>query len=130
MLIVNNCRLSSTAAPTYSANHLNFHFVSSAFAPFIVNTVSDALFNHSSVLLACHGLDTTAKVTLNGEELLPKPSNMFIRYRYDVKNKLITVISKRLFLIRFVIVVVCLLGLLTKKKNYSIYKESNENNNK
>lgn len=71
-----------------------------------MNTVSDALFNHSSVLLVCHGLDTTAKVTLNGEELLPKPSNMFVRYRYDVKNKLIMVISMRLTLIRFVIAIV------------------------
>lgn len=68
---------------------------------FLISTqlraVTDALFNHSCVLLVCHGLDTVATITLNDFELHPKPNNMFVRYRYDVKSKLIKVFFPFIF---------------------------------
>lgn len=53
--------------------------------------VQQEYFNHSNVVLVFHGLDTIATITLNGHELSPKPNNMFIRYRYNVKDSLIKV---------------------------------------
>lgn len=54
-------------------------------------SVADELLNHSQVLLVFHGLDTIADISLNNHELTPSPQNMFVRYRYDVRDKLITV---------------------------------------
>ena len=49
--------------------------------------VSDDLLEHDSVLLRCHGLDTIATITLNGDELA-KTENMFRTYEFDVKSRL------------------------------------------
>lgn len=43
--------------------------------------------NFTNVVLTLHGVDTFSKVYLN-EELLGETSNMFVRYRYNVKNAL------------------------------------------
>lgn len=54
-------------------------------------SVADALFNHSQIVLVFHGLDTIAKIILNDQQLLMNPNNMFVRYRYSVRDKLIRV---------------------------------------
>lgn len=48
-----------------------------------------------SAVLVLHGIDTVAEVTLNGHKLSPSPSNMFVRYRYNVKRLLKKVIYRR-----------------------------------
>lgn len=51
------------------------------------NTTSDEL-RHEFVILTFNGLDTLAEIFLNGESL-GTTENMFVRYRFDVKNILI-----------------------------------------
>lgn len=58
------------------------------FSFFLVDKIN---FNRSNILLVFHGLDTIATIVLNGNELSPKPNNMFVRYRYNVKDILKTV---------------------------------------
>lgn len=53
--------------------------------------VAEEIFNHAQSVLVFHGLDTIATITLNNHKLLPNPNNMFVRYQYDVRNKLIRV---------------------------------------
>ncbi|CAO1424510.1 unnamed protein product [Diamesa serratosioi] len=53
---------------------------------------------HSQVLLAFHGLDTLADIYLN-EQLLGSTDNMFVRYRFDVKKKMI--VGKNELVIKF-----------------------------
>lgn len=53
--------------------------------------VTEELLNHSQILLVFHGIDTIANITMNSQELLPNSNNMFVRYRYNVRDKLITV---------------------------------------
>lgn len=61
--------------------------------------VAEEIFNHAQAVLVFHGLDTIATITLNNHKLLPNPNNMFVRYQYDVRNKLITVfISIEIFM--------------------------------
>lgn len=47
---------------------------------------------YQSAFLVFHGIDTIAEATLNGRKLVPSPSNMFVRYCYDVKRLLKKVI--------------------------------------
>lgn len=56
-----------------------------------MHSVTDVVFNHSQIELVFHGLDTIANITLNNYDLLPSPNNMFVRYRYNVRDKLKTV---------------------------------------
>lgn len=53
--------------------------------------VTEELLNHSQILLVFHGIDTIANISINNEQLLPNPNNMFVRYRYNIRDKLITV---------------------------------------
>jgi beta-mannosidase len=53
------------------------------------NMTSDDL-DHNTILLVFHGLDTISEIFLNNESL-GSTDNMFIRYRYDVKNRLVQV---------------------------------------
>jgi beta-mannosidase len=50
-------------------------------------TVNADLLAHERVFLVCDGLDTLAKLTLNGQ-LLGKTENMFRRYEWEVKSLL------------------------------------------
>ncbi|XP_058443272.1 beta-mannosidase-like isoform X2 [Malaya genurostris] len=43
--------------------------------------------NYTNVILTLHGVDTFAEVFLNGE-LIGETENMFVRYRFNVKQKL------------------------------------------
>lgn len=47
-------------------------------------------FNHDFVVLTFNGLDTLATVKLNGVEL-GETNNMFVRFRFDVKEVLVEV---------------------------------------
>jgi beta-mannosidase len=49
--------------------------------------VSPDTLAHERVLLRCHGLDTVAKVILNGEEIA-RTDNMYRTYEWDVKTRL------------------------------------------
>lgn len=49
--------------------------------------------NFTNVVLTLHGVDTFAKVYLN-DELLGETSNMFVRYRFNVKNVLRNEVGK------------------------------------
>ncbi|MBM3189240.1 MAG: glycoside hydrolase family 2 protein [Chloroflexi bacterium] len=50
-------------------------------------SVSQALLDHERVLLRCHGLDTLATITLNGQEI-GRTDNMFRTWEFDVKRLL------------------------------------------
>lgn len=66
---------------------------------FIINTLyysfiaaSENYKKFSTKYLTFHGIDTIATIELNGVKLSPNPNNMFIRYRYNVKDILVQVI--------------------------------------
>lgn len=42
---------------------------------------------YSNYILVFHGIDTVSKISLNGQ-YLGATNNMFIRYRYNIKNQL------------------------------------------
>ncbi|HEX8522187.1 MAG TPA: glycoside hydrolase family 2 TIM barrel-domain containing protein [Tepidisphaeraceae bacterium] len=50
-------------------------------------TAEDALFAHERVDLVCDGLDTVARITLNGSEVA-RTQNMHRTYRFDIKPML------------------------------------------
>ena len=50
-------------------------------------TIDDGVLKHDVVSLRCYGLDTIARITLNGTEIA-KTDNMFRTYEFDVKPHL------------------------------------------
>jgi hypothetical protein len=52
--------------------------------------------DHQTILLVFHGLDTIAEIFLNNQQL-GSANNMFIRYRFDVKSRLVQVCTMIFF---------------------------------
>lgn len=53
----------------------------------MISLVDAAVLNQPGVFLVLHGVDTVAEIRLNGL-LLGETDNMFIRYRFNVRNLL------------------------------------------
>ena len=51
-------------------------------------TIDNSLFEHDLIMLCCDGLDTFAKITLNGKTIA-QTDNMFRSYEWDVKSILV-----------------------------------------
>ena len=49
--------------------------------------MDDQLYSQSSVVLVCEGLDTVSTVLVNGH-VVGTSNNMFVRYVFDIKDKL------------------------------------------
>lgn len=57
-----------------------------------IRTVPADVLSNRAVDLVFYGVDTVADISLNGV-LLGNTDNMFVRYRYDVKDLLKVIIS-------------------------------------
>lgn len=55
--------------------------------------VTEQDLQHKFVVLTFNGLDTVAEISVN-DEVIGNVNNMFIRYRFDVKDNLIAVSSQ------------------------------------
>jgi beta-mannosidase len=82
-----------TESVLFSYNDVDLRWIAYENWTYALNfTVSEDDLNHHFVILTFNGLDTIARVSLNGKDI-GEVSNMFLRYRYDVKNILVQVSS-------------------------------------
>jgi beta-mannosidase len=78
-----------TESVLYSYNDVNLRWIAHQTWNYSLNfEISAENLNHEFLILTFHGLDTVAEISLNGK-LLGNISNMFIRFRFDVKELLI-----------------------------------------
>jgi len=75
--------------PYFRDNELHLQWIGEAKWTYRRNfTVSRSLLSHDRVVLRCDGLDTLAKISLNGKHVA-KTDNMFRIWEFDVKDRLV-----------------------------------------